>query len=179
MKWRERPIEWQGNEKPDSSSNPVSNRYPCWELNPGLSLRRAALYPLSYRGISSCSGGETGIRTLGAVLPAQPLSRRLRSSTPASPRTICLQGGGRGIRTPGNHKGYSGFQDRRLKPLGHPSVFVMATQGESSVNARESIPPRRRAVNCATCLECVSSRALRREWGSTVRHRYAGRHCLR
>ena len=96
--------------------------YPCWELNPSLSLRRAALYPLSYKSIFTLTGGEAGIRTLGAVLPAQPLSRRLRSSTPASPRTICLQGGGRGIRTPGNHKGYSGFQDRRLKPLGHPSV---------------------------------------------------------
>src|SRR3990172_4183883 len=26
-------------------------RYPCQELNLGLSLRRAALYPLSYRGV--------------------------------------------------------------------------------------------------------------------------------
>ncbi len=42
-----------------------SSQYPCRELNPGLSLRRATLYPLSYRGIQ---GGEAGIRTLGGAI---------------------------------------------------------------------------------------------------------------
>ena len=34
-----------------------------------------------------------------------------------------VHGGGRGIRTPVPRK-ESGFQDRRLKPLGHPSLTI-------------------------------------------------------
>ncbi len=34
-----------------------------------------------------------------------------------------MLGGGRGIRTPGRLP-YSGFQDRRLRPLGHPSGIL-------------------------------------------------------
>ena len=34
-----------------------------------------------------------------------------------------MSGGGRGIRTPGRLP-YSGFQDRRLRPLGHPSGIL-------------------------------------------------------
>ena len=69
-------------------------------------------------------GGEGGIRTLGTVLPVQPLSRRLPSAGSAtSPQD---PGGGSRIRTCGASPP-SGFQDRRLQPLGHPSrkhVFI-------------------------------------------------------
>src|SRR3990172_9242855 len=59
-------------------------------------------------------GGEGGIRTLGTVLPVQPLSRRLPSAGSAtSPQD---PGGGSRIRTCGASPP-SGFQDRRLQPL--------------------------------------------------------------
>lgn len=60
----------------------------------------------------------------------QSLSRRSRSATPAPPRVFSLpprpkNGGGGGIRTRvGFHQ--TCFQDRRLKPLGHPSNVLRA-----------------------------------------------------
>ena len=38
----------------------------------------------------------------------------------SNPRLAASSGGGGGIRTPGTVR-YSGFQDHRLKPLGHSS----------------------------------------------------------
>src|SRR3954466_12948662 len=80
------------------------------------------LYPIELRARLEQfieNGGEERIRTSGSVLPDQPLSRRLPSATrpPLQART----GGGSRIRTHGALR-LSGFQDRRLKPLGHPSA---------------------------------------------------------
>jgi hypothetical protein len=70
-------------------------------------------------GRAACrNGGEERIRTSGPVLPDQPLSRRLPSAT--RPPLRASSGGGSRIRTHGALR-LSGFQDRRLKPLGHPS----------------------------------------------------------
>jgi hypothetical protein len=72
-------------------------------------------------------GGERGIRTLGRSFLLHSLSRRAPSASSAispGPR-FTFRGGGSRIRThvpsPGN-----GFQDRRLKPLGHPSGTPLA-----------------------------------------------------
>ena len=50
---------------------------------------------------------------------------------------------------PRNLSGFSGFQDRRLKPLGHPSAFSKCSEGVAqSGSAVEAAPPRkRRAVH--------------------------------
>ena len=48
---------------------------------------------------------------------------------------VALPGGGGGIRTPGSHKATSGFQDRLLKPLGHPSLPVSIRGGPHTINA--------------------------------------------
>src|SRR2546423_5759354 len=80
------------------------------------------LYPIELRARSKslvAAGGEERIRTSGSVLPDQPLSRRLPSAT-RPPLQGCTGGGSR-IRTHGALR-LSGFQDRRLKPLGHPSA---------------------------------------------------------
>jgi hypothetical protein len=47
-----------------------------------------------------------------------------------------MNGGGRGIRTPVPRK-ESGFQDRRLKPLGHPSMITYYHSIGPSVNLKE------------------------------------------
>ncbi len=100
--------------------NHVSSAVPLSGLEPETfwSATKRSIQ-LSHRG---ASGGEAGIRTLGGdLLSPQPLSRRPRSSTPAPPQVrITCKGGGSGIRTHGNLR-YDGFQDRCLKPLGHPS----------------------------------------------------------
>ena len=71
--------------------------------------------------------GRGGFEPPVEFIARQSLSRRSRSATPAPPRVLncsllCTNGGGRGIRT---HVGFhqTCFQDRRLKPLGHPSIF--------------------------------------------------------
>ncbi len=99
------------------------------------------------------NGGEGGIRTLGRVLPRQPLSRRPRSSTPAPPQ-LKSYGGGRGIRTPGEVS---------------PTVVFKTT-----ALVRSAIPPlsRTRKVPAPVCL-----------WDSTMRvitgQRSAANHRLR
>ncbi len=62
-------------------------------------------------------GGERGIRTLGGSFPPHSLSRRAPSANSAiSP----INGGGSRIRTHGAVT-LNGFQDRRFRPLSHPS----------------------------------------------------------
>src|SRR5215831_14636691 len=82
------------------------------------------LYPIELRARSSPDddGGEERIRTSGPVLPDQPLSRRLPSATrpPLQNRRLA-----EGVGFEPTELSLSGFQDRRLKPLGHPS----ATEG--------------------------------------------------
>ena len=96
-------------------------------------VRNQVLYPLSYEGIFchlgdnlllNCTGGEGGIRTLGRVLPRQPLSRRPRSSTPAPPQ-LKYRGGGRGIRTPGEVSPTVVFKTTALVHSAIPPRFVM------------------------------------------------------
>ena len=65
-------------------------------------------------------GGERGIRTPGPSYPSRFLSKEVHSATLPSLLSE-FSSGGRGIRTPGEFP-HNGFQDRRLKPLGHPSV---------------------------------------------------------
>jgi hypothetical protein len=152
--------------------------------------RKPAAAPVRISGSPAIEkrGGEGGIRTLGTVLPVQPLSRRLPSADsatspnpwgtfpvpfelsnilaegvgfdrwglggfaialPASSPTAALlksrsssfssasapvrilsssgvehPGGGSRIRTHGSSR-FNGFQDRCLKPLGHPSVILL------------------------------------------------------
>jgi hypothetical protein len=63
------------------------------------------------------SGGEGGIRTRGGGF----IPRTHLAGEPNQPLWHLPVGGGRGIRT---HDGllHTCFQDRRLKPLGHPST---------------------------------------------------------
>src|SRR5262247_4272669 len=92
------------------------------------------LYPIELRartrGVGSpdgyYTGGEERIRTSGPVLPDQPLSRRLPSAT--RPPLRWTTGGGSRIRTHGALR-LSGFQDRRLRPLGHPSATTYVDSG--------------------------------------------------
>src|SRR5208337_5672138 len=53
-------------------------------------------------------------------------------------KTEALPGGGREIRTPGPLK-VCGFQDRRLKPLGHPSCpkFLPSASRDVNLGAQE------------------------------------------
>jgi hypothetical protein len=67
-------------------------------------------------------GGERGIRTLGGVLPPHSLSRRAPSAySVISPFLVVAEG----VGFEPTVLSYNGFQDRRLKPLGHPSEFVL------------------------------------------------------
>ncbi len=52
--------------------------------------------------------------------------------------TLLIIGGGRGIRTPGGLP-HSGFQDRRLSPLGHPSGYKSVPFYQVVANMLESI----------------------------------------
>ena len=67
--------------------------------------------------------GEGGIRTLGRVLPRQPLSRRSQSATLAPPQlSASSKAEGEGFEPTVKLSPHTCFQDRRLKPLGHPSI---------------------------------------------------------
>ena len=70
--------------------------------------------------------GREGFEPSVRLKPLHSLSRRARSATPAPPHMQlplppCIASGGRGIRTHGDFR-HTCFQDRRLKPLGHPSI---------------------------------------------------------
>ncbi len=57
-------------------------------------------------------------------------------------QTNLFSGGGREIRTPGPAR-VCGFQDRRLKPLGHPSSPEFVPSGPGVVNVRAGFKPAR------------------------------------
>ena len=86
------------------------------------------VHTVTKRGPVPCkNGGERGIRTLERAFTRYSLSRRAPSAnsaiSPSSSKQSIIKrvyGGGSRIRTHGTSR-YSGFQDRRLKPLGHPS----------------------------------------------------------
>ncbi len=66
--------------------------------------------------------GRAGFEPAVELYTRQPLSRRPHSTTLAPPHAgIKIFSGGRGIRTHGGLP-HTCFQDRRLKPLGHPSI---------------------------------------------------------
>gem|GEM_PF-5389305 len=65
-------------------------------------------------------GGERGIRTLEPGFPDYSLSRRAPSSGSAISPKLDEFGGGSRIRTHGGVN-LNGFQDRRFRPLSHPS----------------------------------------------------------
>ena len=81
------------------------------DLNPGYryqytSLAGKRLRPLGHRSFSPCHIGRRDTE--------EPMSNLLNPSSNAN------KNGWRGIRTPGGLH-LNGFQDRRLRPLGHPS----------------------------------------------------------
>src|SRR2546428_9955035 len=79
------------------------------------------LYPIELRARLECrddTGGEERIRTSGPVLPDQPLSRRLPSATRPPLRSDLAEG----VGFEPTELSLSGFQERRLQPLGHPSA---------------------------------------------------------
>ncbi len=97
------------------------------------------------------------------VVPWPPTARDLRSDAPcAAPcdgvRLLASEesGGGGGIRTPGGFR-HNGFQDRRIRPLCHPSAH-----GVRLIN-RGSLSPR-------------SGLCLRRRWGRLRLRRWRWRH---
>ena len=80
-------------------------------------------------------GGERGIRTLDGTFAPYSLSRRAPSASSAiSPKNFSkifyiklrsnFIGGGSRIRTHGGVT-LNGFQDRRFRPLSHPSIFAI------------------------------------------------------
>ena len=101
------------------------------------------------------NGGEGGFEPPVEFKARQSLSRRSRSATPAPPR-VCgcsrrkVTGGRGGIRT---HVGFhqTCFQDRRLKPLGHPSLFLRRdchfitsdTRGQAKPGCESTLSTRR------------------------------------
>src|SRR5450759_4970568 len=109
-------------------------------------------------GIEACQGkygGESGIRTRGTPLKGvQSLSRRSLSATQPSLRDLfydhlstrdgrsVLLAEGAGFE-PANLS-VNGFQDRRHRPLGHPSVryAFMLPRGGNSVNPSHVGPER-------------------------------------
>src|SRR5436190_10377901 len=96
------------------------------------------LYPIELRARTSAagmSGGEERIRTSGPVLPDQPLSRRLPSAT----RPPLQDAPAEGVGFEPTELSLSGFQDRRLKPLGHPSA---RTPSERAVGDNSGSNPR-------------------------------------
>ena len=110
------------------------------------------------------NGGESGIRTRGTPLKGvQSLSRRSLSTTQPSlrfvaglsskngdknlPRVSIFLAEGAGFE-PANLS-VNGFQDRRLRPLGHPSsALLIVTQVQSKINV--FLPPVW-ATNLPTC----------------------------
>ncbi len=94
-----------------ASDSALSCRRVSQQETPGLSP-----------GVGHYRGGENGIRTHGGVLPPHSLSRRAPSANSViSPDA--QGGGGSRIRTHGGVT-LNGFQDRRFRPLSHPSNFV-------------------------------------------------------
>ena len=69
--------------------------------------------------MSSLEGGEPLVE---GILGVEVLRRRRRHQLELRWTSTSKLGGGGGIRTHGTVPRYSGFQDRRLQPLGHPSV---------------------------------------------------------
>ena len=114
------------------------------------------------------NGGVGGIRTHGESFPPQPLSRRsvsASSRTTPYPKYIYWNarahplprhvGGGSGIRTHGPFR-ISGFQDRRLRPLGHPSGCrlvlslqrITESRGDSKLSLITALCPHMCPVVC-------------------------------
>ena len=72
--------------------------------------------------------GEGGIRTPGTRLGVQLLSREPDSAALAPLHAVTFHRGEGGIRTPGELP-HNGFQDRRLRPLGHSSAIFQCLDG--------------------------------------------------
>ena len=92
------------------------------------------LYPIELRARTDRglhAGGEERIRTSGPVLPDQPLSRRLPSATRPPLQAHLAEG----VGFEPTELSLSGFQDRRLKPLGHPSARGPSVLGRDTIAA--------------------------------------------
>src|SRR5262249_30390704 len=85
------------------------------------------------------TGGEERIRTSGSVLPDQPLSRRLPSATRPPLQDALAEG----VGFEPTELSLSGFQDRRLKPLGHPSARSPSASGHGQY-PQADLPRKRR-----------------------------------
>ena len=79
-------------------------------------MKKAAKFAAFF---TSHLAGRAGFEPAVELDTRQPLSRRPHSTTLAPPQ-LRAYSGGRGIRTHGGLP-HTCFQDRRLKPLGHPS----------------------------------------------------------
>jgi hypothetical protein len=87
-----------------------------------------SLFPHAMRGKPSCHNRFQELSSRSAHLArARFLQNRLNTGN----------GGGSGIRTHG-HLRVSGFQDRRIRPLCHPSCQMTFAEIRAGVNARES-----------------------------------------
>src|SRR5437667_12027130 len=99
------------------------------------------LYPIELRARTDRglhAGGEERIRTSGSVLPDQPLSRRLPSATrpPLQDSRLVMA---EGVGFEPTELSLSGFQDRRLKPLGHPSARPPSASGRGRYPCRANV----------------------------------------
>ena len=81
-------------------------------------------------------GGEDRIRTCGTLITHNRLAGGPNQPLWHLPVFDVVNSGARGIRTPGDEKRHNGFQDRRLKPLGHRSnlrqTFYHVPQGAAT-----------------------------------------------
>ena len=88
--------------------------YPYFIISGGTDLKRD-----TFRNFGSMYGGERGIRTLGRAFAPHSLSRRAPSASSAISPFIKMA---EGVGFEPTELSLNGFQDRRLKPLGHPST---------------------------------------------------------
>ena len=89
---------------------------------------------LKNSGLSLADGGERGIRTLGGVLPPHSLSRRAPSAYSVISPSFLAEG----VGFEPTVLSYNGFQDRRLKPLGHPSRTCSCTTSFTTCQYNEN-----------------------------------------
>ena len=105
----------------NSTQLPKAGQFPIWTARSASD--RCRHRPKSSCGLSRVVGIDTVLlRGEDEVLRDSPIPWVVWSEIPAHLR---LKSGGRGIRTPGELP-HNGFQDRRLKPLGHPSLAFPA-----------------------------------------------------
>jgi hypothetical protein len=87
-----------------------------------VTQRTAAPDPMLMAGRKNRIRAATYFET---VRGSQISDKGLRMHRGLTRQHRCFHGGGGGIRTHGRGSPYSDFQDRRLQPLGHPSLGLL------------------------------------------------------